>query len=117
MNQAAADRARAAIERVGHSVTFTRTGLVPPNPNPTVIASVTVKAVVSGYKPTELIAGITLGSRKIIVSEQALSEGGFPVPVAKTDKVTSLGKEMSIQAVDRDRREWQGCLDIVALGA
>lgn len=37
-------------------------------------------------------------------------------PLAKTDKVTSLGKEMSIQAVDRDRREYQGCLEIAALG-
>lgn len=116
MNQAAANRAKAAIDRVGHDVTFTRTGLVPPNPNPTTIASVTVKAVVSGYAPAELINGITLGSRKIIVSEQALSAAGFPTPVVKGDKVTSLGKEMSIQAVDRDRREYQGVVEISALG-
>ncbi|MCO5129228.1 MAG: hypothetical protein M9932_01515 [Xanthobacteraceae bacterium] len=113
MDNASAARARAAIERRGHTVTFKRvTGAYP---NQTTVSK-DVKAVVSGYKPEELINGITLGSRKIIVSEQALADVGFPVHVVKSDKITVQGKELSVEAVDRDRREWQGCLDIAAIG-
>lgn len=117
MDNASAARAAAAIARVGHAVTFTRTGLVPPNPNPTTIASATVKAVVSGYAPSELINGITLGSRRVIVSAQALAAASFPLPVVKGDKVTASGKELRVEAVDPDHREYIGCLDITALGA
>jgi len=45
-----------------------------------------------------------------------LSLAGFPVPIEKGDKVISLGKEMAIQGIDRDRREYQGVVEIAALG-
>lgn len=110
---ASAARARAAIDRRGHVVTFSRT--TGSYPYQTTV-SADVKAIVSGYQPAELINGITLGSRKVIVSEQALADVGYPVPVVKSDKITVQGKDLSIEAVDRDRREWQGCLDIAAIG-
>jgi len=116
MDAAAARRAQAGIERRGHDVTFARVGLAPPNPNPTTIASATVKAIVSGYKPEELINGITLGSRKIIVSVLALQKASFPLPVVKGDKITASGEELRVESVDPDHREYIGCLDITAIG-
>lgn len=113
MNATSAKRARQAIEKWGHVVTFKRTtGSYPTGTT----VSVDVKAIVSGYRPEELINGITLGGRKVIVSETALSLAGFPTPLQKSDKVVSLGKEMAIQGIDRDRREYQGVVEIAALG-
>lgn len=113
MNATSAKRARLAIDKWGHTVTFKRvTGSYP---NQTTV-SVDVKAIVSGYRPEELINGITLGGRKIAVSETALSLAGFPTPLLKGDKVISLGKEMAIEGIDRDRREYQGLAEISALG-
>lgn len=105
--------ARAAIDRWGHTVTFKRiTGSIP---NQTTTTK-DCKAIVSGYRPEELVGGITVGSRKVIVSETALSDAGFPIPVKKGDSVIALGKEMVIQAIDADRRYLQRCLEISATG-
>ncbi len=113
MDVSAAARARASIDRVGHTVTFKR--VVGKIPNHTTVTK-DVKAVVSGYKPEELVGGITAGSRKIIVSALALSAAGYAVPVVKGDYVISLGKEMIVETVDLDHREYLGCYDIVATG-
>jgi hypothetical protein len=112
MTDSAAD-ARAAIDRWGHTVTFKRvTGSIP---NQTTTTK-DCKAIVSGYRPEELVGGITVGSRKVIVSEAALADAGFPVPVKKGDYIIALGREMVIQTVDADRRYSQGVLEVSAAG-
>jgi hypothetical protein len=113
MNPAAAKRARDAIERRGQVVTFKRTeGKIP---NQTIV-TVDVKATVTGYKTDEIAGGITLGTRGFIVSTLALTDAGYPMPVRKEDKIISQGKEMQIDGIDANRREYTACLDIVATG-
>lgn len=113
MDTASARQAKADIDSVGHTITFKR--VVGKLPNATTYEK-TVKAVVSGYKPEELIGEITVGTRKIIVSSLALSAVGFPIPIKKGDSVFSFGNEMVVQTVDLDHREYLGCYDIVATG-
>ena len=113
MDTASARQAKADIDSVGHTVTFKRvTGKIP---NQTTVTK-DVKAVVAGYKPEELVGDITVGSRQVIVSDLALSAAGFPVPVVKGDYIISMGREMIVLTVDRDHREYLGCVDIVATG-
>ncbi|KIZ41428.1 hypothetical protein OO17_15090 [Rhodopseudomonas palustris] len=85
----------------------------------TVLARADVKATVEGYKPDELISGITAGSRKVIVSLLELISAGFPMPIKKGDRIylgDALDVPTTIDAVDPDHREFSGCLDISTKG-
>lgn len=116
MNAAAAARARAAIRRRGHVVSFRRLTSTYP---PTATHTANVKAIVSGYAPEELAEGITVGSRSVLVSTLDLAAAGFPLPLRKNDEIRlGVGFEFitSIDAIDADRKEYNGCLDIVATG-
>lgn len=79
-----------------------------------------VKATVHGYAPAELVNGITVGSRNVIVSRLDLAAAGFPVPPIKGDRIylgDGLDIPTTIQSVDEDHREYQGCYEIVTKGS
>jgi hypothetical protein len=85
----------------------------------TAAARADVKAIVSGYVPSEMVNGITSGSRKIIVSRLDLEDAGYPVPLKKGDRIylgAGLDVPTTIQTVDEDHREYLGCYDIVTQG-
>lgn len=114
MDAAGAARARRGIRRRGHLVGFRRvtrgveTG-----------TRADVKAVIEGYAPTELVNGITAGTRHLIVSKLDLEEAGFPVPPVKGDRIflgPGLDVPTTIGSVDADHREFLGCYDIVTTG-
>ena len=116
MDVAAAARARRGIKRRGHTVSFRRMGKTLPL---TPTATADVKAVVEGYSLTELVNGITSGSRKVIVSRLDLEDAGFPVPPMKDDRIylgPGLDQQTTIVSVDADHREYQACYDIVTSG-
>lgn len=113
MDQAAADRARGSINRVGHVVSFRR--MTPQ----TVESRADVKAVVAGYAPEQLVNGVTDGSRSVVVSKLDLVAAGFPVPPIKGDRLylgDNLDIPTTIDAVDVDHREYQGCYEIRTKG-
>lgn len=113
---AATERARAAINRRGQVVSFRRMTTTLPQ---TVVNQADVKATVAGYAPNEFVAGITQGSRHVIVSRLDLEAADFPVPPRKGDRIylgDALNVATTIQSVDPDRREYQGCYEIVTQG-
>jgi hypothetical protein len=86
----------------------------------TVLARADVKATVRGYAPDKLVNGITVGSRKVVVSVLDLIAADFPMPVKKGDRIylgAAFELVTTIEAVDPDHREFQGCLDISTKGA
>ncbi|MCP1852799.1 MULTISPECIES: hypothetical protein [unclassified Bradyrhizobium] len=110
MDAAAAARARRGINRRGHMVRFKRAKGG---------ATAQVKAVIEGYSPDEYVNGITAGTRHLIVSVLDLQAQGFPVPVAKGDNIylgPNLDWPTTVQTVDTDHREYQGCYEIVTSG-
>ncbi|TAI67581.1 hypothetical protein [Bradyrhizobium sp. Leo170] len=116
MNTAGTARARRAIQRRGHVVSFRR--MTKTNPQ-TVVSRADVKVVAKGYAPGELAPGITVGVRKLIVSRLDLETNGFPVPPVKGDRIffgANLDVPATIDAVDEDHREYLGCYDITVSG-
>lgn len=84
----------AAIRDEGRDVTLQR--LV----SGAVTASLTCRAMVRGYKPAELAGGIVQGDTRIVVAAATLTDGGFPVPFRKGDRVVIDGRTTTIQAAD-----------------
>lgn len=116
MNMESAKRAQAAIARRGELISVRRMAATTPQ---TVSARADVKATVHGYDPSELVNGITAGTRKIVLSRLDLEAVGFPVPPIKGDRIylgAALDAPTTIQTVDTDRREYQGCFEITATG-
>jgi len=99
------DQARAAyrreIKRVGELVTVRRvTGGGE-------IAAQTW-ARVMGYRPDELVGGITQGSRKIILLPDGLETAGWPIPIVRGDEVVVRGKTLIVDLVDDSTRRIAG---------
>ena len=69
---------------------------------------VEVKARVFDYAPQELIGTIIQGDVKALVLVEDLENKQFPVPILKNDKVIIQGKELNIEAVDRNTRKVMG---------
>ncbi len=114
MDAAGAARARRGIKRRGHVISFRRLNRVG-----AVLNRADVKAVSAGYAPTELVNGVTAGTRHLIVSRLDLEAAGFPVPPVKGDRIffgAALDVETTIGSVDIDHREYLGCYDIVTTG-
>ncbi|MBR0945951.1 hypothetical protein [Bradyrhizobium liaoningense] len=113
MNFDSAKRAQAGISRRGEVVSLRRwTGGA-------VAARADVRATVQGYDSTELVTGITAGSRRVIISRLDLEAADFPAPSAKGDRIylgSSLDIPTHIETVDADRREYQGCYEITTAG-
>lgn len=90
---------RRIVDKRGEQVTLRRVNASPAEPT-----DVTCLAVVSGYRPEELIGGITTGDRRVIVLAEDV--GDFPVPfkIGGTDKVIVRGHTLNINVVDDSTR-------------
>jgi hypothetical protein len=115
---AAAYRAlyRRQLEQTGETVTLRRVNSSGP---PT---DVPVLARVAGFSPQELVGGVNVGDRKIIILAEDVETSGFPVPIKAggTDKIMVRGKSLTILDVDDSTRRIAGTLvayEIRASGA
>jgi hypothetical protein len=94
-----------------------------------------VRGIVRNYMPKQPVSdqrpegGVTLGAREVMVLASDLQGAGFPLPVAKNDKVvlnmnpaqlgmgtTNGDEELNIMSVDPWTRGIAGAIDIVAEG-
>lgn len=106
---------RGTIRRVGEAVTVSRLSGQAPSLTTT---SADVYAVIAGYTPEELAAGVIQGSRRVIVLSDDLSRQGFPIPVTVNDKVkiTAEGRECNVMAVDLNSRRMAGAYELTITG-
>jgi hypothetical protein len=84
---------RKHIAAVGETVTLRRGTTAP-------FIDADVLARVQGYRPEQLVGGITQGSREIIVLAEDLDGTEWPVPPKKGDKVFVRGRQLAVEVVD-----------------
>jgi hypothetical protein len=97
---------RRETEQKGEVVTLRRV-------NPTGPATeITVRALVTGYLPEELVGGINQADRKVYLSVEDLESKDFPLPLkgGSTDSLMVRGRKMTIQDVDDSTRRIAGQL-------
>lgn len=100
---------RAMLAEVGEDIVIRRyTGDADPNrPKTDIIA----RARVTGYQPRDMVGGISVGDRKVIVMVDTL---GALLPIVpgrdSADKAVVRGKELTIIAVDDSTRRIGGTL-------
>lgn len=90
-------RYRRAIRQHGESVLFRRpigTGANRP------MFNAKVRAVVTGYQPSELIGGIVQGDRKVILLAEDVFRAQIALPITAADKIVVRGRELAIHAID-----------------
>lgn len=115
VNNASAARARRGINTRGTLVSFRRLTSTLPQ---TVAFRADVKVVGAGYALSDLTNGVSVGTRKIIVSKLDLAAHGFP-EIVKGDRVyigAAFDTWVEIQAIDDVHREYNGCLDLTIKG-
>ena len=114
------------VYRAGVAVTFLRTEGVSPNVTTTSAAVTailrgaltdTTEEAQTGYSGSQLGA-ITQDDRQCIVMAADLCNAGFPLPVAKGDKIveTTSGEKFTITRVDAYKRALSGTIEIVCVG-
>jgi hypothetical protein len=111
---------RRAIARAGQPVAFQRvTGQAPS----AVTANYQVNAIFRAYQPTTAVGGavvrsaeITEGQREFIVLSGDLSDAGFPLPLAKNDKIIVGSEKFNITEVDPGTRIIAGAIQGKAVG-
>lgn len=88
------DRIYSACNRIGETVVFRRlTGVIP--------LDVTVRAVVRGYGPDELVGGVQQGDRRVTLSQREMEQAQWCWPVKVQDRVIIEGKPTVVQSVDK----------------
>jgi hypothetical protein len=96
MSDPRADAVYAACGKVGETVIVRRlTGTTVQIP-----FDVTVKAVVRGYGPEELVGGVQQGDRKVIMSQREMENAQWCWPVKPQDRIIIDGKATVVQSVD-----------------
>ena len=89
-------RVSAALAQVGETVVVRRlTGT-----NPQIPLDCSVKAVVRGYAPAELVGGISQSDKKVTISHAEMSRVQWPWPLKKDDRVLIDGKAAVVQSVE-----------------
>lgn len=89
-------RVSAALAQVGETVVVRRlTGA-----NPQIPLDCSVKAVVRGYAPQELVGGIAQTDRKVTISPAEMARAQWPWPVKKDDRILIDGKATVVQSVE-----------------
>lgn len=89
-------RVSTALAQVGETVVVRRlTGA-----NPQIPLDCSVKAVVRGYAPQELVGGITQNDKKVTISHAEMSLAQWPWPLKKDDRVLIDGKAAVVQSVE-----------------
>jgi hypothetical protein len=101
------------FELRGEEVTVRR---IVPNDDP---IQVTVRALVTGYDPEELVGGVTMADRKVVLSYEDLVSKGFPVPLREgsTDRLIIRGRAMMISSIDDSTHRVAGTLNAVQIRA
>jgi len=101
------------LEQRGEEITVRR---IVPNDDP---IQATVRAIVTGYDPDELVSGINQGDRKVILSYEDLVAKSFPVPLKEgsTDRVIVRGRAMMIAAIDDSTHRVAGTLNAIQIRA
>ncbi|MGH6836545.1 MAG: hypothetical protein ACREC9_13615 [Methylocella sp.] len=117
---------RRMINQLGQSVQMQRlTGAAPS----VTTFSVTVTAIVRAYAPDRVapaqegysasaIGGITQTDRIVLIMAPDLAAAGFPLPVAKNDKVilSTTGEKLDVTRVDGEKRSQAGCIEVFGAG-
>jgi hypothetical protein len=83
---------------------------------------VKARAIVTGYQPNELAAGVMQGARRVFLFAPEVIAGGFPLPIKprSTDRLIVNGTALMIQTVDDSTHRVAGELfvyDIQAVGS
>lgn len=115
---------RRAIYRSGVSVTFRRKALGASSQIDAAVIAVVrnVSADGSGGAregyPGSKPGSPTMADRQIIAMKADLAAGGFPLPVAKGDRVlvAETGEWLQIELVDNTKRAVAGCVEMTAKG-
>jgi hypothetical protein len=106
---------RAQVHTHGETVTLRRV-----NTAPAPATEVTLPANVRGYRPEELVGGIGLGHREVLILAEDVDRVGFPAPIRRNDRIVVGGTALTVTDVDVHTRRVAGVLiayDIVATGA
>ncbi|WCS27792.1 hypothetical protein LOK46_13510 [Methylobacterium sp. NMS14P] len=71
-----------------------------------------VRAIVTGYAPSELVGGITQGDSRVILLAADLVAGGFPLPIQTggLDSVVIGGRQRTFRMVDDNSHRVAGAL-------
>ncbi|MCJ2019603.1 hypothetical protein MKK84_19555 [Methylobacterium sp. E-065] len=80
---------------------------------PTFDAQINVRAIVTGYAPSELVGGINQGDSRVILLAADVATGGFPVPFLTNnglDVVWINGRQRTIKNVDDNTHRIAGVL-------
>jgi len=60
-----------------------------------------IRAIITGYEPDELAAGIAQGDRKVFLSAADIAASGLPLPLQRgQDRVVDGSREMTIEEID-----------------
>lgn len=94
---------RRMIDIVGESVTMRRY-----SGTPRVADDAAVQARVMGFDPTDLVADIKQGDRKVIMLVADLETADWPIPPRIGDKVVIRDRELNVEAVDDNTRRFAG---------
>lgn len=86
-----------AIERDGRTVTLSRIEG----------RSVTIKGVMRGYKPVELVHPLIQGDRRLIISTIPLHDHSYPMPPRRNDRVTIGAEEYTVVHAEPVRHKGQ----------
>jgi hypothetical protein len=86
-----------AISRVGETVILRRLA----GTTVQIPLDVTLKAVVRGYGPEELVGGIQQGDKKVILSQVDMENSQWCWPVKPQDRVIIEGRPTVVQSVDK----------------
>ncbi|KNY21795.1 hypothetical protein AKJ13_15515 [Methylobacterium sp. ARG-1] len=84
-----------------------------PNSTPTSYdAEIDVRAIVTGYAPSELVGGINQGDSRVILLAADVAAGGFPAPIETggLDTVWINGLQRTFKSVDDNTHRIAGVL-------
>lgn len=98
------------MERRGEVVSLRRRKA---NSNPPAFdAQIDVRAIVTGYAPSELVGGINQGDSRVILLAPDVAAGGFPLPIKTggTDTVLINGLQRTFKSVDDNTHRIAGVL-------
>ena len=99
------------MEARGEVVTVRRT--VPNGPP----IEVTARAIVTGFQPEELVGGINVGERKIILFAEDLERKGFPIPPRSNDRILVRDRALNVIEVDGSTHLYAGVLNAYEIRA
>jgi hypothetical protein len=87
----------------GETVTLRRV-----NASPAAPTEHQVRARVTGYQPEELVGGIQVGDRKVIVLAEDVPSGFLPFLLGGREKIVVRGKALNVERVDDSTRRVGG---------